>query len=38
MEVIKNTELQLNISNIMPARLKKDRDMGCEYHFRTILS
>ena len=26
-------ELQLNISKIMPARLKQHRDMGCDYYY-----
>ena len=33
MKIMKNTQLQLNMSKIMPAKPKKHRDMGCEYHF-----
>ena len=29
----KNTKFQLIISKILPARPKKHRDMGCEYHY-----
>ena len=32
-EVRKNTKLQLNISKIVAARVKKHRDMECEYHY-----
>ena len=28
-----NAKFQLNISIIMPARPKKHRNMGCEYHY-----
>ena len=29
----KHTKVQLNISKIVAARVKKHRDMECEYHY-----
>ena len=33
---MKNTKFQLNISKIVPARIKKHSDMGCEYIYSKI--
>ena len=33
----KHTKFLPNISKIVPSRPKKHRDMGCEYHYRSLL-
>ena len=36
-KLVTNAKIKHNISKIMPARPKKNRDMGCEYHYSIML-